>query len=211
MGKIDYNKEFSFKGITICRNDYESMPCPIRTDRVSDESMQKLAETIYDVLVSQYRFTDDDIAYWTEHAGEIDDRAERFDEAFWRELEGIGIRDFGMTYYEDEPDIDTIVRNLRDAREGAIEGIKCWLKHNTEDCYLRFEDAPACVCIGLTEYASVDNVYLNKNDKVEVDVSGECSEFAIVENDIDTDTLVAILKYIGENEENILATRSEED
>lgn len=43
---IDYEKEFTCGTTTISRNDYESMPFPMDTSRLSDDEMQELADAI---------------------------------------------------------------------------------------------------------------------------------------------------------------------
>ena len=43
-------KEFTYKGITITRYDYESLPCPMAASQVDDKIMQKIAYDIYDYI-----------------------------------------------------------------------------------------------------------------------------------------------------------------
>ena len=46
----DMEKEFTYKGITITRYDYESLPCPMAASQVDDKCMQKIAYDIYDYI-----------------------------------------------------------------------------------------------------------------------------------------------------------------
>lgn len=44
-------KEFSHKGVTITRYDFESMPCPMFAKELGDDVMQKIAEAVYEYLI----------------------------------------------------------------------------------------------------------------------------------------------------------------
>ena len=85
------NKEFSigFKGFTICRGDYESMPCPMDTSGFDDETMRELARCI-GLELKQYSF-DEQSPYYEEDV----------EDAFWKEMEDCAV-EMGMPYYEDE-------------------------------------------------------------------------------------------------------------
>lgn len=84
----------------ITRDDYETLPCPLCTKEFSNDKMQRLAELIYNSLVSKY--------------GEIDVEnyfnncllRYKFDiinNTYWRDMEDIAI-EMGMRYYEDLTD-----------------------------------------------------------------------------------------------------------
>lgn len=102
------DKQFYFNGLSVCRGDYESMPCPMYTAEITDEQMQWLIGTIYDVLASQYYFDEEDVQKYIK--GEIEDYDYRLnediDEAFWKEMEEIAVRYLKMPYYEDIEFID---------------------------------------------------------------------------------------------------------
>lgn len=86
----DYNKEFTYGNITITRNDYECMPCPMNTSSLSDYDMYRLAKAIYTAM--------DKWSDWLKN-GDIDQ--DQYDDQFWESMEYLGLM-FGMTYYEDE-------------------------------------------------------------------------------------------------------------
>jgi hypothetical protein len=84
----------------ITRDDYETLPCPLCAKEFSNDKMQRLAELIYNSLVSKY--------------GEIDVEnyfnncllRYKFDiinNTYWRDMEDIAI-EMGMRYYEDLTD-----------------------------------------------------------------------------------------------------------
>ena len=101
------DKQFYFNGLSVCRGDYESMPCPMYTAEITDEQMQWLIDTIYDVLVSQYYFDEEDVRKYIN--GELEDDFELQDDidtAFWKEMEDIAVADLKMPYYEDIEFID---------------------------------------------------------------------------------------------------------
>ena len=82
----------------ISRNDYESLPIPMCTKDVSNETMQKIADEIFSTLTTSYDEADV-IAYFKSELedGELWDDIDNY---FWKEMESIGI-DNGITYYED--------------------------------------------------------------------------------------------------------------
>lgn len=102
------DKQFYFNGLSVCRGDYESMPCPMYTAEITDEQMQWLIGTIYDVLVSQYYFDEEDVQKYIKN--ELEDYEfrikEDIDTAFWKEMEDIAVADLKMPYYEDIEFID---------------------------------------------------------------------------------------------------------
>ena len=102
------DKQFYFNGLSVCRGDYESMPCPMYTAEITDEQMQWLIGTIYDVLASQYYFDEEDLQKYIKN--EFEDYEfrikEDIDTAFWKELEDIAVADLKMPDYEDIEFID---------------------------------------------------------------------------------------------------------
>ena len=96
------DKQFYFNGLSVCRGDYESMPCPMYTAEITDDQMQWLINAIYDMLVSQYYFDEEDVKKYIN--GELEDNFELKDDidtAFWKEMEEIAVADLEMPYYED--------------------------------------------------------------------------------------------------------------
>ena len=89
MKKIDNNKEFTCGNITITRNDYECMPCPMNTSSLSDHEMYQLAKAI-----------NDEMDRWNDWLNNGDINQDQYDEQWWKSMEHLGIA-FGMTYYED--------------------------------------------------------------------------------------------------------------
>lgn len=47
----DMERAFRFNGVTVTRQDYESMPCPMFATELSDEVMQKIAKDTYEYLL----------------------------------------------------------------------------------------------------------------------------------------------------------------
>ena len=101
------DKQFYCNGLSVCRGDYESMPCAMYTAEITDEQMQWLINTIYDVLVSQYYFDEEDVQKYIN--GELEDDFELQDDidtAFWKEMEDIAVADLKMPYYADIEFVD---------------------------------------------------------------------------------------------------------
>lgn len=94
MKELDYEKEFTCGNTTITRCDYEDMPSPMNTSSLSDDEMQRLAESI-----------EQEMERWQEWLENGDVNQDQYDEAWWKSMEELGIA-FGMTYYEDEVDDD---------------------------------------------------------------------------------------------------------
>lgn len=90
MKKLDYDKEFTYGNITISRNDYECMPCPMNTSSLNDEEMYQLAKAIYS-----------EMDRWNDWLNNGDINQDQYDEQWWKSMEYLGLM-FGMTYYEDE-------------------------------------------------------------------------------------------------------------
>lgn len=90
MKELDYEKEFTCGNTTITRCDYEDMPSPMNTSSLSDDDMQRLAESI-----------EEEMKRWKEWLDNGDVNQDQYDEAWWESMEHLGLA-FGMTYYEDE-------------------------------------------------------------------------------------------------------------
>lgn len=97
-----YDTYFHCLGLPIVsRGDYESMPCPMYAGEFDDDQMSELARLIYQMLNSQYGYTDRELEkYFNDQTANID---EDLDDAFWREMEEIAVQ-MGMRYYEDMTD-----------------------------------------------------------------------------------------------------------
>ena len=99
----DMEKEFAYKGVTVTRYDYESLPCPMAASKLDDKTMQNVATDIYDYL-SSTGWEDDEIAkYLGPNLDEVlddDRRGEQINSEFWQYMERAAL-DNGMEYYED--------------------------------------------------------------------------------------------------------------
>lgn len=97
-----YDIYFRCLGLDIVsRGDYESMTCPMYAGEFDDEKMTELAHLIYQMLNSNYGYTDRELEkYFNDTSANVD---EDLDIAFWREMEEIAVQ-MGMRYYEDMTD-----------------------------------------------------------------------------------------------------------
>lgn len=102
---VSPNKEFSCGGVTLTRQDYESMPCPMCAAGVDDATMQKIAEDAHGYLIGigwEQRQVDKYLAPGVavsdfEGADEIE--ADAITADYWRFMEKAAIEN-GMRYYE---------------------------------------------------------------------------------------------------------------
>lgn len=97
-----YDTYFHCLGLDIVsRGDYENMLAPMYAGEFDDEKMAELARLIYQMLNSNYGYTDRELEkYFNDPSANID---ENLDMAFWREMEEIAVQ-MGMRYYEDMTD-----------------------------------------------------------------------------------------------------------
>jgi hypothetical protein len=97
-----YDTYFQCLGLDIVsRGDYESMPAPMYAGEFDDDKMTELARLIYQMLSSNYGYTDKELEkYFNDMSANVD---EDLDIAFWREMEEIAVQ-MGMRYYEDMTD-----------------------------------------------------------------------------------------------------------
>ena len=102
----DMEKEFTYKGVTITRYDYEAMPDPMCAVEFSDEEMQKIAQDTYEYLLSN-GWSDKEISEYLgdnlDYLNDDNDTAEMIKDDFWRFMEKAAIEN-GMKYYEDMDD-----------------------------------------------------------------------------------------------------------
>ena len=99
MSNNDLKKEFVSGGITITREDYESLPCAMYAMEFTNAQMQELADNVANVLSSQYGYNEYEISCLEEDSQELED----YYDAFWREMEECAVA-MGMRYYEDMSD-----------------------------------------------------------------------------------------------------------
>ena len=92
-------KEFKSGGITITREDYESLPCAMYATEFTDKQMQILVENIACVMGGCYGYTEYEISCLKEDTQEMED----YYHAFLREMEKCAIV-MGMRYYDDISD-----------------------------------------------------------------------------------------------------------
>ena len=100
-------KEFSHKGVTITRYDYEAMPDPMFAEELGDDVMQKIARETYEWLISA-GWEERQVSKYLEHprkpiecfetAEQIE--ADAIEDDYWRFMEKAAIEN-GMRYYED--------------------------------------------------------------------------------------------------------------
>jgi hypothetical protein len=97
-----YDTYFQYLGLDIVsRGDYESMPAPMYAGEFDDDKMTELARLIYQMLNTNYRYTDKELEkYFNDMSANVN---EDLDIAFWREMEEIAVQ-MGMRYYEDMTD-----------------------------------------------------------------------------------------------------------
>lgn len=104
----DMEKEFTYKGVTITRYDYESLPSPMAASKLPDEQMQEIAKDIYFELVNR-GWDEKEIQKYVNNVDdyELSDAemriADKIRSDWWATMEDVG-RFHGMEYYEDLPE-----------------------------------------------------------------------------------------------------------
>ena len=104
----DTEKEFTYKGVTITRYDYESLPAPMAASKLSDEQMQEIAKDIYFELVNR-GWDEKEIQKYVNNVDdyELPDAemriADKIRSDWWAAMEDVA-RYHGMEYYEDMPE-----------------------------------------------------------------------------------------------------------
>ena len=100
-------KEFSHKGVTITRYDFEAMPCPMFAKELGDDVMQKISKEAYEYLIG-VGWEDSQVS---KYLGARKQKVSEFDATetiemdaieadFWKFIEKAAIEN-GMRYYED--------------------------------------------------------------------------------------------------------------
>ena len=114
----DMEKEFAYKGISITRYDYESLPSPMAASKLSDEKMQEIAKDIYFELVNK-GWGENEIQKYANNVDEYelsdaDMRiADKIRGDWWEAMEDVA-RYHGMEYYEDMTD------EMEDKKDGKL-------------------------------------------------------------------------------------------
>jgi hypothetical protein len=116
----DQEKEFSYKGVVITRYDYESLPMPMAASKLDDETMQKIAEDIYYMLLD-HGWEDKDIdRYLGRNLDELEDENDRdanmIKEDFWEYMENAAVAN-GMEYYSEMEDGDEYMESKKFGRK----------------------------------------------------------------------------------------------
>ena len=102
------DREFTYKGVTITRYDYESLPSPMAASKFSDEKMQEIAKDIYFELVNR-GWDEKEIQKYVNNVDdyELPDAemriADKIRSDWWEAMEDVA-RYHGMEYYEDMDD-----------------------------------------------------------------------------------------------------------
>lgn len=122
----DQEKEFSYKGVVITRYDYESLPMPMAASKLDDETMQKIAEDIYYMLLD-HGWEDKDIdRYLGRNLDELEDENDRdanmIKEDFWEYMENAAVAN-GMEYYSEMEDDDEYMESRKFGKKFAKESI----------------------------------------------------------------------------------------
>ena len=109
-------EEFSYKGVVITRYDYESLPMPMAASKLDDETMQKIAEDIYNMLLD-HGWEDKDIdRYLGRNLDELEDENDRdanmIKEDFWEYMENAAVAN-GMEYYSEMEDGDEYMESRK--------------------------------------------------------------------------------------------------
>lgn len=118
----DMEKEFTYKGISITRYDYESLPSPMAASKFSDEQMQEIAKDIYFELVNR-GWDEKEIQKYVNNVDdyELPDAemriADKIRSDWWAAMEDVA-RYHGMEYYEDLPEEEENYTESKKARFG---------------------------------------------------------------------------------------------
>jgi hypothetical protein len=92
---------FNYKGIEVDRVTWESAPCPMYCDKVTDEECCDIAKTLYLKLVDVFGIVEVTTYIKSDEKGS--DRFNDIDDFRWREEENLFL-DYGAIYYEDMTD-----------------------------------------------------------------------------------------------------------
>lgn len=102
MSRIDKWLDSKTDVIKIELGAWESAPCPIYTDNITKEDLEKAERELYDIMCHYYRWNSDDVNRLLKGIGDSDE-IEDFKDAVCKEEE-ILIMNYGGVYYEDMSD-----------------------------------------------------------------------------------------------------------
>ena len=102
MSRIDKWLDKTTDVIKIELDAWESAPCPIYTDNITKEDLEKAERELYDVMCHYYRWNKEDVNRLLKGIGE-DDEINEFKDAVSKEEELL-IMNYGGIYYEDMTD-----------------------------------------------------------------------------------------------------------
>lgn len=102
MSRIDKWLDSKTDVIKIELGAWESAPCPIYTDNITKEDLEKAERELYDIMCHYYRWNSDDVNRLLKGVGDSNE-IEEFKDAVCKEEE-ILIMNYGGVYYEDMSD-----------------------------------------------------------------------------------------------------------
>ena len=88
-------KEFEYKGVKINRYDFESAPCPMNCDKISDEKMQEIAKKLHHILYSCYGFSKEEIDNYLNGT-----MTEESDNELWNDIDDLYYGEEENLFYE---------------------------------------------------------------------------------------------------------------
>lgn len=100
--RIDKWLESKTDVIKIELGAWESAPCPIYTDNITKDDLEKAERELYDIMCHYYRWNSDDVNRLLKGIGDSDE-IEEFKDAVCKEEETLVIN-YGGVYYEDMPE-----------------------------------------------------------------------------------------------------------
>ena len=111
MNRIDKWLDSKTDVIKIELGAWENAPCPIYTDNITKEDLEKAERELYNIMCHYYRWNSDDVNRLLKGIGETDE-IEDFKDAVCKEEELL-IMNYGGVYYEDmsEEEYNSIIEN----------------------------------------------------------------------------------------------------
>ena len=103
-------KEFSYKGVTITRYDFESMPRPMFAKELGDDVMQKIAKDAYEYLIG-IGWEDSQV---TKYLGPRKQKVSEFDATEMIEMDAI---EADFYHFIEKAAIENGMRNYEDIKE----------------------------------------------------------------------------------------------
>jgi hypothetical protein len=91
------NAYFKVNGVEVLsRGDFESLPIPLSTEKISNATMQQIANEVFYTLKLNYGMTDT-MKYFKQDEDISDKLFDKINEEYYDLIEKIGIK-YGMTY-----------------------------------------------------------------------------------------------------------------